>query len=205
MNFFRNFLVGKNNIPSRKEYKYAMLRGQFACIICAVAIFYVILDSSNGVTVFIPWYAVLGGLALLSLYLNRKKYYTAATILQLLLINSLIFLFADVDHPYGGVFFFFMTCSSAGLILLNFYNRSLSIVFALLPILLGYLAFTQDVKIIPPPMYEAGMVRINFIANLTIGIISNVFVVYFLINRNSETEKTLRDSEKDLIKIYIPH
>ncbi|MEQ1584379.1 MAG: PAS domain-containing sensor histidine kinase [Cyclobacteriaceae bacterium] len=201
MSHFRNFLVGKEIITSRKEFKYALLRGQFACIICSVAFFYTILDSINHVKVFIPWYGLLAGLAFTSLLLNRKKYYTAATILQLILINSLIFLFADVDHPYGGVFFFFMTCSSAGLILLNFYDRSLSLVFALLPILLGYLAFTQDLKIIPPPMYEEGMVRINFIANLTIGIVSNVFVVFFLINRNSETEKTLRDSEKHLIKI----
>lgn len=201
MSHFRNFLVGKESITSRKEFKYAMLRGQFACIICSVALFYTILDTINGVKVFIPWYGLLAGLALVSLFLNRKKYYTAATILQLILINSLIFLFADVDHPYGGVFFFFMTCSSAGLILLNYYHRSLSFVFALLPILLGYLAFTQDLNIIPPPMYEENMVRINFLANLTIGIISNVFVVIFLINRNTETERTLRDSEKHLIKI----
>ncbi len=200
MNFFRNFLVGKNNIPSRKEYKYAMLRGQFACIICAVAIFYVILDSSNGVTVFIPWYAVLGGLALLSLYLNRKKYYIAATILQLALINSLIFLFADADHPYGGVFFFFMTCSITALILLNYYHRSVSIFFALLPIVLGILAYLYDLNIIPPPVYEENMIRINFVTNLTIGILSNAFVVYFLINRNDETERSLRNSEKDLLK-----
>lgn len=110
MSHFRNFLVGKEIITSRKEFKYAMLRGQFACIICSVALFYTILDSINNVKVFIPWYGLLAGLAFTSLLLNRKKYYTAATILQLILINSLIFLFADVDHPYGGVFFFFMTC-----------------------------------------------------------------------------------------------
>jgi PAS domain S-box-containing protein len=201
MSLFRNFLVGPASITSRKEFKYAMLRGQFACITCSVALFYTILDSINGVKVFIPWYGLLAGFALVSLLLNRKKYYTAATILQLILINSLIFLFADVDHPYGGVYFFFLTCSSAGIILLNYYNRSLSIVFALLPILLGFLAFTYDLEIIPPPIYEENMIRVNFLANLTIGIVSNVFVVFFLINRNAETENTLRESEKHLIKI----
>jgi len=200
MGFFRNFLIGKASISSRKEFKYAMLRGQFACIICGVALFYTLLDSINGVTVFIPWYALLAFLSLATLLLNRKKYYTAATILQLLLINGLIFLFADVDHPNGSVFLFFMTCSSAGLILLNYYQRTVSILFALLPITLGLLAYTYDLRIIPPPMYEENMIRINFIANFTIGIISNVFVVYFLINRNYETEKSLRDSEKHLIK-----
>lgn len=201
MSRFRNFLVGKEIITSRKEFKYAMLRGQFACIICGVALFYTLLDSINKVTVFIPWYALLAFIALVTLFLNRKKYYTAATILQLLLINSLIFLFADVDHPNGSVFLFFMTCASAGLILLNFYQRTISILFALLPLSLGLLAYNYDLKIISPPLYEENMIRLNFIANFTIGIISNVFVVYFLINRNYETEKTLRDSERHLIKI----
>ncbi len=201
MSLFRNFLVGKATITSRKEFKYAMLRGQFACIICGVALFYTLLDSLNGVAVFIPWYALLAFFSLVTLFLNRKKYYTAATILQLLLINCLVFLFADVDHPNGSVFLFFMTCASTGLILFNYYQRTFSILFALLPISLGLLAYNYDLKIIPPPLYEENMIRINFIANFTIGIISNVFVVYFLINRNYETEKTLRESEKHLIKI----
>ena len=203
MSLFRNFFVGPASITSRKEFKYAMLRGQFACITCSVALFYTILDSINGVQVFIPWYGLLAGFAIVSLLLNRKKYYTAATILQLTLINSLIFLFADVDHPYGGVYFFFLTCSSSGIILLNYYNRPLSIVFAMLPILLGFLAFTYDLKIIPPPIYEENMIRINFLANLTIGIVSNVFVVFFLINRNAETESRC-EKVKSTLSRFLP-
>jgi PAS domain S-box-containing protein len=200
MALFRNLLVGKESIPSRTEFKYAMLRGQFACLICVVAVFYILLDSFNGISVFISWYCLLGGLAIISLLLNRNRFYLAATILQLALLNTLIFLFADVDHPYGGVFFFFMTCSITTLILLSNYNRLLSILFALLPIVLGYIAFNFDLNIIPTPSYEPQMVRINFISNLIIGILSNVFVVYFLINRNTEAEKSLRDNEQRLLK-----
>ncbi len=201
MSLFRNFLVGKESVPSRKEFKYAMLRGQFACLICAVALFYTILDTVNRVSVFLPWYSLLAGISLVTLLLNRKKYYTAATILQLVLFNSMIYLFADMDHPYGGVFFYFMTCSIAGLILLNYYHSTYSLFFALLPIVLGWLAYTTNLNLVPSPVYEESMIRTNFLANLTIGILSNVFVVYFLIKRNYETEKSLRDSEKNLIKI----
>jgi PAS domain S-box-containing protein len=200
MGLFQNLLVDEGSISSRAEFKYAMLRGQFACIICAVAIFYSILDTFNGVSVFIPWYSILAGLAIVSLLLNRNKFYLAATILQLALLNTLIYLFADVDHPFGGVFFFFMTCSITALILLSNYNRILSILFAMLPILLGFLAFNFDSNIIPTPTYEDGMVRINFVVNLTIGILSNVFVVYFLINRNTEAEESLRNNEQRLLK-----
>jgi PAS domain S-box-containing protein len=106
-----------------------------------------------------------------------------------------------VDHPHGGVFFYFVTCSLAGLILLNYYHSTYSILFALLPILLGYLAYTTDLNLMPSPVYSEEMIRVNFISNLTIGILTNVFIVYFVINRNTETEKSLRDSEKNLIKI----
>lgn len=200
MSLVRNFFVGEEAIPSRAEFKYAMLRGQFACVICGVAIFYTILDNINGVYVFLPWYGLLAALGLFSLYLNRRKYYIPATILQLLTINTLVFMFADVDHPYGGVFFFLMTCSVTGLISLNHYHKGASIFFAILPIVLGFIAFKTDLNIIPPPRYEPEMVNTNFLANLTIGILSNAFVVYFLINRNHESEQSLRASERELIK-----
>lgn len=197
---FRDFLIGKKIIPSRTDFKYAMLRSQFAGIILAIGAYYIILDGFNGVTVFFPYYilAILGGLV--SFLLNRSGKYTAATLVQLLFINILIFIFADVDHPYGGVFFYFVPCSVIGLILFNYYNRFLSIVFALLPIPLALIAFYTDLNIIPPPSYEPHMVRMNFISNLIIGILSGGFVVYFLINRNREVEQSLIQTSTDLKK-----
>ncbi len=200
MGYYRSFLVGKGEIPSRIDFKYAMLRGQFAGIMLAVAIFYILLDSSNGVTVFIPFYGLLGGGALLSFILNRKKWYLLATIIQLITINTLIFIFADVDNPYGGVFFYFMTCSITALILLNYYSKALSIVFALLPIALGYLAYKTNLNLIPEPSYEPFMIEINFLSNLAIGILSNVFVVFFLINRNKDAEQNLIQTSTNLKK-----
>lgn len=201
MGLFRNLFIGKQSIPSRVDYKYALLRSQFAIIMCAIALFYIGLDTYNGVTVFIPFYLLLGGVAIISIFLNRYKYFIAATVVQLMILNTMIFLFADVDHPYGGVFFYFMTCSVTALILLNNYHRAISIGFALLPILLGYIAYTYDFNLIPPPVYEDEMIRINFITNLTIGIISNAFVVYFLMARNTEVENSLRENERHLIKV----
>lgn len=197
---FRDFLVGKSIIPSRSDFKYAMLRSQFAGIIISIAAFYIILDSINSVSVFIPFYLLMIAGGLISFVLNRKRKYTASTLAQLILINVLIFIFADVDHPYGGVYFYFLTCSVVGLILLNYYNRILSICFALLPIAMGLLAYKIDFNFIPTPSYEPHMVEINFISNLIIGILSNAFVVYFLIGRNREVEKNLIETSLNLKK-----
>lgn len=198
---FRNLLVGKDHIPSRLEFKYALLRGQFAVIIFAIGLFYTILDPINNVYSFIPGYLLMIAIAVIIVLLNRRKRYNTASILLLLFVNAVVFLFCTVDHPNGGVYFFFMTCSVAGLILAGYYNRYAGIGFAVLPIVMGYAAYTLDLDIMPLPSYEPGVVELNFVVNYVIGILSNLFIVSFLISRNQESESSLRESEKNLLRI----
>jgi PAS domain S-box-containing protein len=198
---FRNLLVGKDFIPSRLEFKYALLRGQFAVIIFSIGAFYTCLDPINNVYSFIPGYLLMMAIAAVITFLNRKKFYNVSSILLLTFANTVVFFFCSVDHPHGGVYFFFMTCSVAGLILAGYYNRYAGLFFALLPIVLGYIAYTTKLNIMPLPSYEKGVVQINFVFNFVIGILSNIFIVSFLISRNQESENSLRESEKSLIKI----
>lgn len=197
----RDLLVGRGFIPSRIEFKYALLRGQFALIIFGIGMFYTILDPINDVYEFIPGYLLMMGLAVIFILLNRNKYYNTASILLLSFINIIVFFFCTTDHPHGGVYFFFMTCSVAGLILAGYYNRYAGLAFAVLPIVLGYLAYTTELHIMPVPSYEPEVVRLNFLVNFFIGIISNIFIVSFLISRNQESEGSLRESEKSLMQI----
>jgi PAS domain S-box-containing protein len=198
---FRNLLVGKDFIPSRLEFKYALLRGQFATIIFSIAIFYSIADPIHSVYGFIPGYILMMIVSFIIVLLNRKKFYNASSILLLTFVNIIVFFFSTVDHPHGGVFFFFMTCSIAGLILAGYYSRYAGIFFAVLPIVLGCISYTSDLKIMPSPSYQPGVVQLNFLINYIIGILSNIFIVSFLISRNQESESSLRDSEKNLIQI----
>jgi PAS domain S-box-containing protein len=198
---FRNLLIGKEFIPSRLEFKYALLRGQFAVIIFSIAIFYIIADPIHHVYGFIPGYILMVIVSFIIALLNRNRFYHASSILLLTFVNIIVFFFSTVDHPHGGVFFFFMTCSIAGLILAGYYSRYAGILFAVLPIVLGYISYTQDFNFMPLPSYEPGVVQINFIINFIIGILSNIFIVSFLIKRNQESESSLRESEKNLMKI----
>jgi PAS domain S-box-containing protein len=198
---FRDLLVGKDFIPSRLEFKYALLRGQFAVIIFTIGLFYTCLDPINNVYGFIPGYLVMMAIAVAIMLLNRKKFYTMASILLLTCVNTIVFLFAVVDHPHGGVFFFFMPCSVAGIILAGYYNRYAGFAFGLLPIVLGYFAYTTELNFMPLPSYEPDVIQLNFVVNFIIGMLSNIFIVSFLINRNQESEHSLRESEKNLMKI----
>lgn len=198
---FRDLLVGKDRIPSRLEFKYALLRGQFAVIIFSIGVFYTVLDPINNVYSFIPGYLLMMLVAVIIVFLNRKKFYNISSILLLLFSNAIVFFYCTVDHPHGGVYFFLMTCSVTGLILAGYHSRYAGLFFAVLPIIMGCIAYYSDINIMPLPSYEPGVVQLNFIVNFTIGILSNIFLVSFLINRNQESENSLRESEKNLIQI----
>jgi signal transduction histidine kinase len=194
-------LIGAAYIPSLRDFKYAMLRGQFTLITVLVSVFYISLDFVNGVYTFLPWYLLLLILSVGILILNRLKFYGVATIALLAVINAIVYLFADVDIPQGGVFFYFMTCSVLGLILGAYYSTRTGLFFAILPIGLGCIAYLYDSNIMPPPSYEPVLIKINFISNIVIGITSNIVVVYFLISRNRESEESLRENEQHSVKI----
>jgi len=197
---FKNVIWGKRPVTSRLEFKFAMLRGEFAIIIILVGIFYTLLDGFNEVYVFLPWYAIMILMSILAMVLNRYKKYSTATLIILFIINFLTYIFADVDHPEGGVFFFFMTSSMAGLILLSYYRSNVGLLFAFLPIVMGYLAYFFDLNALPPPVYGENMVEINFMSNFTISFCATIFMLQFLINRNSESEKELMEQNRLLEK-----
>ena len=198
---FRDLLVGETFIPSRRQYKYALLRSQFALIIFLIDIIYICLDYINGIDVFIPWYILMGVVSLVIIYLNRAKQYNTATILLLITINSLVFLFADTDPPEGGTYFFFLTCSLTGLVLGGYYHRIAGVAFALLPMVIGIIGLQTDLPLVSTPVYEKSVLEVNFVVNFVISIAANIFIIYFLINRNTESESSLRESEKNLIQI----
>ncbi len=191
MSLVKEIIWGNRPVPSHLEFKYAMLRGEFSLIIMTVGIFYTVLDSLNGVMVFLPWYALMIAMCLVSMMLNRRGHYTISTVIILIIINFLIYIFADVDHPDGGVFFYFMTSTMAGLILLSYYHSKAGLLFAFLPIAMGYLAYFFDLNLIPAPVYHINMITINFLSNFTISLLATVFMLQFLLNRNNESEQSL--------------
>lgn len=196
----RKIFLGVRRIPSRQEYKFAMLRVEFALLIVFVCAFYVALDLVNGMFRFLQWYGVLLMISLVSVYLNRRGLYMASSLLILIPINIIIFLFADVDHPQGGVYFFFMCISVAGLILFSKASKPLQLFFGVLPVALGFAARLWDFNIIDPPSQDPTIMQINFFANFSIGLLTSVLIIQFLIKRNHESELSLIAGEQAITK-----
>ncbi len=198
--FIRNLLIGEKHIPALGEYKYAMLRGQYALILITASLFYICLDAYNDMQPFMPYYIANIFIGAAIMYLNRRGFYNAATFILLVTINTVVFLFAEADIPSGGVFFFFIASSLTGLVMIGYYNAAVGFLFALLPIVLGYAAYLLDLGILPHPSTDPDLIKINFIANFTIGILVSILCVHFLMNRNKEAERFLLQSEQHLKK-----
>jgi PAS domain S-box-containing protein len=196
----RKLFLGAKRIPSRQEYKFAMLRVEFAFLIVFVSAFYIGLDIINGMLGFLPWYVVMLTIAVVSVYLNRRGHYMAASLFILIPINIVIFLFADVDHPQGGVYFFFMSISVAGLILFSKASIPLQLFFGVLPVALGFVARLWDFNLIDPPSQDPTIIQINFFANFSIGLLTSVLIIQFLIRRNHESELSLTAGEQAITK-----
>ncbi len=196
----RDLIVGKSFIADRKIYKYTMLRGYFNLIMVFIALFYIGLDSYNAMYVFIPWYFLMVGIGVLGVILNRLGFFGFANGLLIFFSNGIVFLFADSDTLYGGIFFFFIGTSLAALTLFSYSFRLWGVVFVLLSIVLGIVAFTNETGLIPHPRYDEVAVKISFLANFILGVVTCSFIVYFLIKENHQSEKELEGKQHQLIR-----
>lgn len=190
----RNFLLGKERIASRSEYKESLLRGQFGLLIGAVCLIYVFIDFASGVTVFIPFYVIGIVVSIFIVVLNRTRKSTLSSIIILIFSNLLVYIFAAIDSPYSGVFLYFTATAAAGLILFPRQNRYIGFIFVGFSVVLGLVAYLSDWSPIHAPDRSESYAMISFITNFTVGMLACVLIIFFAINRNNEAEKSLRDN-----------
>lgn len=196
----RELIVGKEFITDRKTYKYALLRGYFNFILFFIALFYIALDSSNGVYYFIPWYLLMIVIAVVGLVINRLRYYAMANSLMIIFSNFIVFIFADADSPMDGLFFYFIGTGLAGLILFGYNQRGWGLAFVALSVVLGVIAFLYDYHLVPPPRLDPMGLKISFVASFIVGNLTCAFIVYFLILENHHSEKVLEENQKQLLQ-----
>ena len=194
----RSLIIGDKRIPSRKEYKYAMLRGQISLLVIFICLVYVVIDLLNTAFSFMPWYfgAILGSIGIL--YLNRKSYYALASVLLLVFGNIVVFLFAAVDQGQQSVFSFFFVTAVAGIVLFGSKLKVWGFFFAGLSCTLAAIAFLTDFSLLIPPSYSEQVQQINLVTNFVLSLFATTFIIYFLIARNRESELTLLSSQDEL-------
>ena len=197
---FRDIVLGSNVfIPSRVDYRNAILRSQLAIITLAVALGYVFIDWYHGVDGNQPYYLAVGMLALITVILNRFQKYRLATVLFLLSINFFIFYFSVVD-PFGsGVFMLFAVCSLMAFALLGVRNLKLALGFIMLSVSLFLISYWVDFNL-DERAYSKEYLQLSYTINFLVTLICSIAIMYFLMDLHYHSQKSVLDKNDQLQK-----
>ena len=197
---FRDIVLGSNVfIPSRVDYRNAILRSQLAIITIVVAIAYVFIDVYHGVSGNEPYYLGVAMLALITVVLNRFQKYRLATVLFLLSINFFIFYFSVVDPFSSGVFMLFAVCSLMAFGLLGFKHRNLAFMFIVLSVSLFLVSYWVDFNI-EERTYSKEYLQFSYTINFLVTLICSIAIMYFLMDIHYHSEKSILDKNDQLQK-----
>lgn len=197
----RNFIIGRERfIPSTVEFKSAMLRGLTMILAVLVGIVWSTIDLLSGIYGNLIWYAILIFLSGVTFILNRKQLYTLASIVLLVMVNGITYVFASTDTLGIGTYFYFITAGFGALVLFGFQRRWLGYVFACLSFGLALLAYMGDYPVIPFIEFTEEYIQINFVTNFIVSFIVCILIIFFLIELHHDIESYLRQSEQNLLR-----
>lgn len=186
-------------IPSRVDYRNAILRSQLAIITMVVAIGYVFVDWYHGVAGNEAYYMAVAMLALITIILNRFQKYRLATMLFLLSINFFVFYFSVID-PFGsGVFMLFAVCSLMAFALLGFRHLRLAMGFIMLSVALFLISYWVDFNIVER-IYSKEYLRFSYTINFLLTLICSIAIMYFMMDLHYHSEQAILDKNDQLQK-----
>lgn len=198
---FRDLVVGSHVfIPSREDYKNAILRGQLALVSLAVAIGHTCIDISFGVSGNEPYYMAVAMLSLVTIILNRFQKYLLATVLFLLSINFFVFYFSLTDPAGSGVFLLFVVCSLMAFALLGLKHKFLAFGFIMLSLTLFLIAYWGDLNIVDERQYSRGYLRFSYTMNFLVTLICCISIMYFLMDLHYHSQKSVLAKNEQLQK-----
>lgn len=198
---YRDFMLGRGFfIPSRVDYKNALLRSHFAVITMAVSIVYILIDRYHGVYGSEPYYALVVVLAIVTLILNRLHKFKTATFLFLSLINLFIFYFSAIDPFESGVFLYFIVCCLMAFALFGYHHLKQSFFFISLSVVLFLISYWADLEFLPERHYTELYLRVSYTINFLVTLVCSAAILYYLMEVNHYSEKKILDKNEALEK-----
>lgn len=198
---FRDLVLGSNVfIPSRVDYRNAILRSQLAIITFIVAVGYVFIDIYHGIQGNEPYYIAAAVMAVITILLNRYQKYRLATLLFLLAINLFVFYFSVVDPFSSGVFMLFGVCSLMAFALLGFRHKRLAFAFIGLSVVLFLISYWVDFGFIEQREYSREYLRFSYTINFLVTLISSIAVMYFMMDLHYHSQRSMLDKNDQLQK-----
>lgn len=198
---YRDIMLGRGfHIPSRVEYKNALLRSHFAFITIGVSMLYIIIDEYHGIHGSEPYYMLVVVLAIVTLILNRLHRFKAATFLFLSLINLFVFYFSAIDPFESGVFLYFIVCCLMAFALLGYHRLKLSLFFILVSVTFFIFSFWVEMDFLPKREYTELYLRISYTVNFLVTLLCSTAIFYYLMDVNHFSEKSILKKNTELEK-----
>jgi len=141
--FFRNLILGKGKyIEDYSTYMRAMLHGYLVLLAIVIGVFFPLMNVFYyGKTEGNLQYLFVILFSLGTLYLTRNGHYTAASIIQVMLINAVVFYFAFYDYQDDN-HLYFISSALGSLVVLGYNRRWLALLAVLVAFILFVIAFT---------------------------------------------------------------
>lgn len=194
----RSFLIGKQHIESRLEYKSAMLRGYMALLAVVVGVSYVTIDLIKGINQNHIYYIAVIVFANITIILNRSGKFQASTVLFLITMNSIIFLFSSRDYYRTGTYMFFICISLSAFSLFGIRKLRLAILFTCISLILFLISYLGKFSFVNIITSDETYITVNFVINFLTALITAVLIVYFLIGINFRSEQDLIRTSEEL-------
>jgi signal transduction histidine kinase len=197
----KNWMLGKQPFSSYLEHKTAVLRATLASISVVVGAMYILADFIYQIQGNAPYYFFVIAAGLATLILNRKRLFTQASIIFMISINGVVFLFADSDPYYTGIYSYFICTSLTSFALFGIQKKYLALTFSALSLVLCLVAYWNDDSLINrnvvPPAYAG--IYLSF--NITVALVTCVAIIHFLTTLNHHSELILQEQNTQLAKV----
>ncbi|QOI96150.1 MAG: HAMP domain-containing histidine kinase [Flammeovirgaceae bacterium] len=197
---FENWLLGPQPIPSHLEYKTALLRATLAIISITVGAVYIIADAFYRITGNSPFYIFAMIAGTITLLLNRRRYFTLASIVFMIAINGVVFLFADSDPFYTGIYAYFICTSLTAFALFGIQKKFLALGFSALALILCLTAYWTEGHLLNHNVVPPAYANIYLTINITVALVTSVAIIYFLTTLNQHSERILQNQNNQLAK-----
>lgn len=193
--FLRNLILGPGNfIDDYSTYRRALLLGYLELLSICIATFYFGTNLAQGITTGNLQYFIIVVISLLALYLTRLGHYTFSTVMQMIMVNGIVFYFSLYDNGDAN-YMFFLSNALGALVLLGYHNRLLAIASLLFTLALFTISYTGTFGYFPKPhnMY----LFFNFIFVFLVCVI----ILYYSMRIHHHAEKITQTKNEQLQKV----
>ena len=140
--FLRNLILGPGKfIDDYSEYRRALLLGYLAFLSIGISAFYLLMNASWDRTSGNLQYAANIFFSVVTLYLVRRGFYIASILIQLVVVNAVVFYFSFYDYADAN-YMYFISNALGALVLLGYRRPWLSFVVVMFTVSLFLIAYT---------------------------------------------------------------